>query len=161
MKKLVRFAFKVSASAPRLTQEQWESVLLAAGADLRTVRRIIFFAPNTAARVYLSDQDVTFLSNDYTIYGPAGETKRLPLSAEPVFEECLREAKQCSLVQLLRMYERSATANSVSAHRKGARLQVGSTMIASAWLCPSDETVASAVPTAKLSLKQRLQLLFS
>jgi hypothetical protein len=86
--KLVRFAFKVGASVPPLTQTQWEGVLLAAGADLRIARRIVFFAPNTAARMWLRDEDVTFLSNDYTLYAfaeGATSTTHLPLSAEPVF----------------------------------------------------------------------------
>jgi hypothetical protein len=61
------------------------------------------------------------------------------------------------------MFARSATANAVRAldKGKGLQLQVGSMGIDRNWLCPGDEAVACAVTTAKLTLKQRLQLLFS
>ena len=98
LRKLVRFAFKLSASVPPLSQKQWEDRLLAAGADLRTARRIVFFAPNTAARVWLRDKQVQFPEH-YVVFVPPEGAKsmtKLPLAPEPVFQACLLAAEQCS-----------------------------------------------------------------
>jgi hypothetical protein len=164
LEKLVRFAFKVSAGLPSVPQKQWESALLAAGADLATARRILFFSPHAAARVRLRDKNVRFLSDDYVIYVPAEGSKsmvHLPLAAEPVFQACLLTAERCSPTELERLFARSATANAVRALGKDEGLQVGAMMIDREWLCPSDDAVAKEAPRAKLSWRHRLQLLFS
>jgi hypothetical protein len=159
----VRFAFKVAASRPLIGQEQWENLLLAAGADLRTARRIVFFAPNAAARVWLRDNQVSF-PDYYVVYVPSEGAKsmaELPLAPESVFQACLLAAGQCSKVQLESMFSRSATANAVRALGSNKRLQVGPMMIDERWLSPSDDIAVSAAAGTKLGLRQRLQLLVS
>ncbi|WP_437329807.1 hypothetical protein [Sorangium sp. So ce381] len=171
LEKLVSVVFKAVARRNTIADSELLEILLEAGADVAVARRVVAFAPNSAARVWLRSEKITW-PDHYSVHRPSSGVASLehrPLAAEPVFAACMSVAERCSKAQRQAMFQRSATfkilrqlgqRTSPEGPGKPVNVQVGPLLMVAEYLDPPEPVAPVPRAHAQRGLFARLKRLW-